>query len=91
MNTKITIMIAGLFIGYFLIGFLLLFVVNKLSCLVFDEVLFDEEGGMIFVFLYPFVIPVVFILSIFYSVNCVVKCINNSILGYSEYYEEGEE
>lgn len=90
MIAKISI-ITGLVIGYLLIGFLLLFVVNKLYCLVFDEVLFGEGAGMIFVFLYPFAIPVVFMLSFFYSVNCVVKYINDSILGYSEYYKEDEE
>lgn len=80
MIAKIVIMTVGLFIGYLLIGFLLLFVVNKLYCLVFDEVLFDEGAGVIFVFLYPFAIPVMFMLSIFCGVSCVVEYINDSIL-----------
>lgn len=90
MIAKIAI-IAGLVIGYLLIGFLLLFVVNKLYCLVFDEVMFDERIGVVFVFLYPIAIPMIFVGLIFYGSSCVIECINDSILGYSEYYEVEED
>lgn len=90
MIAKIAI-ITGLVIGYLLIGFLFLFVVNKLYCWVFDEVLIDEAIGVVFVLLYPILIPILLIGLLWYGISCAIEHINDSILGHSEYYEEDGE
>lgn len=90
MITKIGI-ITGLVIAYLLIGFLLLFVVNKLYCWYLDEVLIGEDIGVIFVLLHPIAVPFLLIGLLWYGISCAIEHINDSILGYSEYYEEGEE
>lgn len=83
MITKIAVIIS-LVTAYLLIGFLLLFVINKLYCLVFDEVLFDEDVGTFFVFLYPICISCIFVDLIFGGVHCAIERINDSILGHSK-------
>lgn len=83
--------ITGLVIGYFLIGFLFLIVVNKLYCLVFDEVLIDEDAGVIFVFFHPIALPIVSIFLLCYVISFSIERINDSIIGHSEYYEEDKE
>lgn len=90
MITKIAI-ITGLFIGYLLIGFLLLIVVNKLYCLVFDEVMLDEDTGVICVFFHPIAMPIVLIFLLCYIISCGIEHINDSILEYSKHYEDDEE
>lgn len=90
MIAKIAI-ITGLVIVYLLIGFLFLFVVNKLYCWYLDEVLIDEAIGVVFVLLYPILIPILLIGLLWHGISCAIEHINDSILGYSEYYEEDGE
>lgn len=91
MIAKIAI-ITGLVIGYLLIGFLLLFIINKLNVLRNDDLLIDDTLGVIFALFYPLAIPIIIISVLMYEAESVVEWINDKALDYySEYEEEDNE
>lgn len=79
MITKIAI-ITGLVIGYLLIGFLLLFVVNKLSVLWKSDLILDDTIGAIFALLYPLIGIVILIDVLMHLTENAVEWINNKAL-----------
>lgn len=90
MIAKIAI-ISGLVIAYLLIGFLLLFVVNKLNVLWNDDLLIDDVLGLIFVLFYPLAIPVIIISVLIHMTESAVEWINDKALDCYSEYEEDEE
>lgn len=75
------VVITGLVIAYLLIGFLLLFVINKLSVLWKNDLILDDTTGAIFALLYPLIGIVILIDVLMHLTENAVEWINNKALG----------